>query len=433
MKKVLWICNIMLPPIAKELGLPYSNREGWLSGIYEKALQEELPYELRICFPMNPEDFDEKSQGWKQLKTAKGIHYAFAENLSCPEKYDPRLEKFMIGILDDFKPDMIHIFGTEFPHTLAAVRAFADPGHTLIGIQGLCYEIANCYQAGLPDGIFRSVTFRDVIRRDSMRQQQKKFQLRGKNEVQAIQGTGNLTGRTVFDRERTQEINPHARYFSMNETMREEFYEGNWEKEKAEPYRIFLAQGDYPLKGLHILLDALSGLKRKYPSVKLYVAGNSILEHKTIKEKLKLCAYGKYLLERIKEERLEQQVVILGKLSAEEMKHQFLKCSVFVCASVLENSPNTVAEAMLLGVPVVASRTGGIPSMIDDGKSGLLFTPGNASELEEAVTRIWENPKLASELSVHERVRAGSLHDRDKNYERLLEIYSAVLSDGSKK
>lgn len=432
MKKVLWICNVMLPQIAKELHLPYSNREGWLSGIYEKALREELPYELRICFPMNPGDFEKKTQGWKQVKTAKGVHYAFAEKLSHPEKYDPKLEQSLTGILNDFKPDMIHIFGTEFPHTLAAVRAFADPKHTLIGIQGLCYEISHCYQAGIPDEIFRSVTFRDVIRRDSMRQQQKKFMKRGQNEVLAIQETGNLTGRTSFDCSRTYMLNPHARYFYMNETMREEFYEGKWEKEKAEPYRIFFAQGDYPLKGLHFLLDALSGLKRKYPSVKLYVAGNSILEHKTIKEKLKLCAYGKYLLKRIKEEQLEKHVVTLGKLSAEEMKQQFLKCSVFVCASFLENSPNTVAEAMLLGVPVVASNTGGIPSLIENGKNGLLFENGEASELEEAVARIWENPELASELSAQGRVWACHLHDRDKNYKRLLKIYDEILKDRSK-
>ena len=49
MKKVLWICNIMLPAIARELGMPYSNREGWLSGIYDKTLKE-VPFEVRSAF-----------------------------------------------------------------------------------------------------------------------------------------------------------------------------------------------------------------------------------------------------------------------------------------------------------------------------------------------------------------------------------------------
>lgn len=58
MKKVLWICNIMLPAIARELGMPYSNREGWLSGIYDKTLKGEVPFEITVCFPMRKEDID---------------------------------------------------------------------------------------------------------------------------------------------------------------------------------------------------------------------------------------------------------------------------------------------------------------------------------------------------------------------------------------
>lgn len=52
MKKVLWICNIMLPAIGRELNLPYSNREGWLSGIFEKVMNKEVPFTLGIAFPV---------------------------------------------------------------------------------------------------------------------------------------------------------------------------------------------------------------------------------------------------------------------------------------------------------------------------------------------------------------------------------------------
>ena len=86
---------------------------------------------------------------------------------------------------------------------------------------------------------------------------------------------------------------------------------------------------------------------------------------------------------------------MLGKLSEEEMKQQFLKSNVFVCASVLENSPNTVGEAMLLGVPVVASRAGGIPDMITDGSEGLLFETGNPADLASAVDKVFSQEKDA--------------------------------------
>ena len=454
MKKVLWICNIMLPAIARELGMPYSNREGWLSGIYEKTLQGEVPFEITVCFPMRKEDLakipvtsilncdaaeteekagagrsgkNRKNAGFLKIKGSRTPCYAFDEDLSKPENYDPGLEARIQGILKDAKPDMIHIFGTEFPHCLAAVRAFHNPQKTLIGIQGLCGEIAKTYRAGLPENVFKQTSFRDVVRQDSMRQQQNKFYQRAENERQALLLTDHITGRTEFDRAETAKINPRANYYLMNETMRQEFYEGEWKAEQTECHSIFLGQGDYPLKGMHFLLEAMGRLKENYPDLKIYVAGNSIISYETAKDKCKLSAYGKYLLVLIRLYELQDQVIVLGRLSAEEMKTQFLRSSVFVCPSVMENSPNTIGEAMLLGVPVVASKTGGIPSMVEDGVTGLLFHNGDAEDLADSIDRIWSDQTLVKELSAHERIRASYIHDGSKNYERLLEIYREIL------
>ena len=337
------------------------------------------------------------------------------------------MEARIQGILKDAKPDMIHIFGTEFPHCLAAVRAFHNPQKTLIGIQGLCGEIAKTYRAGLPENVFKQASFRDVVRQDSMRQQQNKFYQRAENERQALLLTDHITGRTEFDRAETAKINPRANYYLMNETMRQEFYEGEWKAEQTECHSIFLGQGDYPLKGMHFLLEAMGRLKENYPDLKLYVAGNSIISYETARDKCKLSAYGKYLLVLIRLYELQDQVIVLGRLSAEEMKTQFLRSSVFVCPSVMENSPNTIGEAMLLGVPVVASKTGGIPSMVEDGVTGLLFHNGDAEDLADSIDRIWSDQTLVKELSAHERIRASYIHDGSKNYERLLEIYREIL------
>lgn len=421
--KVLWICNIMLPAIGQELHLPYSCREGWLSGIFEKVCSKEPAFTLGVCFPSDRE----------QRLNVKGVTcYSFKEDLSAPEVYDPALEQSFGRIFEEFKPDMIHIFGTEFPHALAAVRAFGNPKRTLIGIQGLCGEIAEVYMAGLPEKVQKSVTFRDLIRKDSIRQQQEKFVKRGEQEAQAIMGCGNITGRTRFDREGTFKINPQALYYQMNETLRREFYTGEWKLADCQEHSIFLGQGDYPLKGMHFVLEALAALLPKYPDAMLVVAGNSVIGHKTLKEKLRLSAYGKYLLSLIRKYRLKDHVMIAGKLSAEEMKRQFLKSSVFVCASVLENSPNLVGEAQLLGVPVAASDTGGIPDMIQDGADGLLFPVGDVRKLAEKIEALWDRSRdeegrcLAERISEKARKRARSVHDEESNYLRLLEIYRAI-------
>lgn len=431
----------MLPAIARELGLPYSNREGWLSGIFERVLQKEAPFELGVCFPAEnlsalPGRSDAAGEASSQKVKAflvQGIRcYAFLEDLGHPERYDDGMEAGFREILQDFQPDVLHIFGTEFPHCLAAVRAFGKPERTLVGIQGLCSEIAKVYMAGLPKQVQRQVTFRDLVRKDSVRQQQEKFVLRGKNETEAIKRCGNITGRTGFDRKGTGAINPKAKYFPMNETMRKEFYSGSWKLEKCEKHSLFLGQGDYPLKGMHFALQAMALLLPDYPDLKLYVAGNSIIGHATWKQRLKLPAYGKYLLKLISQYGLEEKVVMLGKLDAEQMKERFLSCHTFLCSSVLENSPNTVGEAMLLGVPVAASDAGGIPDLVAHEKTGLLFPSGNVQALAAAVRRIWDEKKddeglvFAQRLSAHAAARAAVVHDGERNYFRLLEIYQEI-------
>ena len=118
---------------------------------------------------------------------------------------------------------------------------------------------------------------------------------------------------------------------------------------------------------------------------------------------------------------------MLGSLTAKEMREQYLKASVFVCPSSLENSPNALAEAMLLGVPCAASNTGGIPSMLQDGKGGRLFPRGNVTELATTILEIWDNPEKTDEMRKNASVRARRMHHPDVNFARLLEIYRSMV------
>jgi glycosyltransferase involved in cell wall biosynthesis len=165
------------------------------------------------------------------------------------------------------------------------------------------------------------------------------------------------------------------------------------------------------------MLKALPLVLYRYPEAHLYVAGANILGNK-----LKISAYGKYLQELIHDHGLEGKVTMLGNLDEAKMKAQFLKSSVFVCPSIIENSPNAMAEAMLLGVPVVAAAVGGIPSFIRDGKTGLLYEPGNITDLAAAIQIAWDR-ETAREISGAAAEQAHKFHNRAKNYMRLLDIY----------
>lgn len=429
--RVLWLCNTMLPVIAEDLGLQPSNKEGWLSGLSNRMLARkgENSIELGVCFPyQGPMSLEEP------VPLLKGSvndipYYGFKEDIVHEEIYDKRLEVYLGAIIHDFQPDLIHIFGTEYAHSLAMVRSFSHPDKILIGMQGVCSACAREYMADLPSSIQKRVTFRDWVRKDSIVKQQEKFIIRAMHEEKALMGVSHITGRTRLDREETFQINPEAKYHFMNETLRSNFYTETWNIEHCKKHSILLSQGNYPLKGAHYLLEAVALVKVQYPDCTVKIAGDKITSKETIKDKCKLSSYGKYLLELIDHYHLQNVVTFLGRQNANEMKEEFLKSHVYVCASSIENSPNSLGEAMLLGMPVVSSNVGGIPDLIEDQKEGLLFEKGNIKELANCICEIFRNEEKAIELGRNGKKRATVTHDSITNYNRLVEIYEEILKN----
>lgn len=430
--RVLWLCNIMLPFIAKSLGQKIVVKEGWLSGLAGKLMsnQEKNDITLAICFPAS-EDFN-MVKGDTSLfvkNKAQGMaYYIFREDTVHPENYDDSLEESLGAIIKDFEPDMIHIFGTEYPHTLACVRAFGHPERTLIGIQGLCSAIADVYMADLPYSVQRKKTFRDILKKDGLLDQQAKFSKRGTYEKEALSLVGHVTGRTDFDREMTKQFAPNAKYHFMNETLRAEFYHDTWSIDKVERYSLFLSQGNYPVKGLHYVIDILPEIIEEFEETVVYVAGDVITAHDSIKDKIKLSGYGKFLLNQIKKNKLTDHVKFVGRLQSDKMCARFLKSHIFLCPSAIENSPNSVGEAMLLGVPVVSADVGGVHNLVEDGRDGMLYPKDKPKRLKDSILRIFEDDKLAVFLSSNAKAHALRTHDPDTNYRRLLDIYHVIVN-----
>ena len=442
--RVLWLCNIMLPMIAEQLNMEASNKEGWLSGLASTVLDKrsENQIELAVAFPIMGElpggerhvcDGSVMYSGKTDVNAGSLTWFGFAEDVANPHVYSAQLEAQMDDIIHKFRPDVVHCFGTEYPHTLAMCRAFPYKNRILVGIQGLCSFIADAYFAHLPKYVVNSRTLRDVLRKDSLFEQCNKFALRGENEGESVSLAGNITGRTAWDKKHTGDWNPDGEYFAMNETLRSNFYEGRWQEQHCEPHSIFVSQGDYPLKGLHYLLLALPAIRKIYPDVKVYVAGDSIIGDGGLKKRLKISGYGKYLRSLLHENGLQDCVTFTGRLSAAQMKERYLRSHLFVCCSSLENSPNSLGEAMLLGMPCISSNVGGVSSIFTGGEDGILYSPaGNLEETAErlasAVCEMWSDPAKMEVYCANAARHARVTHDPERNYHRLTEIYETIAA-----
>ena len=357
--KVLWITNVALPDVCKDLNVQVSPFGGWLTGYLNEILNNVTC--LVSVFPFS-----------KTIKGSLGniTYYGFKSKGNKKE-----LLNYFSDIIDKEKPDVIHIFGTEYTHSNLMMKASKELGmlrNTVVSIQGLVSVYAKHYFAYLPRKVIYGFTFKEVLKRNNVKLSAEKFKEQGILEVETLKEVKNVIGRTDWDEACVKQINPNINYYFCNESLRESFYDKEWNLENCEKHSVFVSQASYPFKGFHLMLEGFKEIVKKYPDAKLYTTGKNPLTLKGM-DKLKQSLYSKYLGKLIKKYKLENNVEFLGFLSEEKMAERFLKSNVFVSPSSIENSPNSVGEAMLLGVPTVSSDVGGVKNMLTHGKEGFIY------------------------------------------------------------
>jgi glycosyltransferase involved in cell wall biosynthesis len=421
--KILWFVNGILPAIAHNLNRKPTFSEGWLVGL-SKALTTEYGDDLAlyICCPQNiaVEVYKGKVDNYS--------YFAYPE-MGDKTQFSPKLKDILLTILEEIQPDVVHIMGSEFPHCYSAISACKQVNilnRTVISIQGLTSLCARHYCLGLPSRVKKKGTLRDFLKKQSVSEDRKKYEQRGKYEIKAIEMCKHVIGRTEWDYACIKQINPQIKYYFNNETLRPAFYINKWSYDRCHKHTIFFSQATNPIKGFHFMLDALRIIKKKYPNVKLYCAGSETMLSKVAYPNWRRRTYEKYLFKLMQEYGLIDNIVLCGSLDETEMRDQYLNANVFVSASTIENSPNSVGEAMLLGVPVVSSDVGGVSSLMVHGKEGYLYPADEPYMLAHYVCKIFENSELACELSNNARIRAQETHSPQKNSKELIEIYSIL-------
>lgn len=418
--KVLWITNTIFPDLSNVLGNNIPVIGGWMYGLAKDLVLNGINLTVATSRP-NMEPYEDDINGIKYflLKSKK-------PSTECDHYLGPQWEK-VISVLN---PDIIHIHGTEYAHGLSLINSCPNQKY-VVSIQGLISVYSRYFlgQISIKE-IKKNKTLRDFIKNDSLLQAQKKFKNRGQNvEKKYFSLSENFIGRTQWDYDHTKTLNSSISYHFCNESLRDSFYKSKkWDIKTKNNFTIFLSQASYPIKGFHQVIKAINLIKNDFPEIKIRVAGDNILNNHSIKDKIRLGGYAKYIISLLNKFDLHDKIEFTGFLDEEQMIEEYRNCHVFICPSSIENSPNSLGEAQILGTPCIASYVGGVANMVEHEETGLLYRFEEIEMLAQAIKRIFTDKALAKKLSKNGKVEATKRHNRQTNTDRTIEIYSQIIS-----
>ncbi len=407
--KLLWFTNTYVPNPSKSDLQDLRGSGGWMLSLL-RHLQRNGDYRIAVA----------------TARPVRRLVRYTVDNIDCfiiPVKRESRAPNrrralnYCRNIVEKWKPDLIHIHGTErFYGLLTAREIIRTP--TVISIQGMLGPYSEWRH------YFGSRTILDVIK---MHRWVEPLLLRGqfwnywrfkraaKIENEIIRGNVCFLGRTSWDRSHVLSLNQNAIYHHVGEVLREPFWHKRWDMDHCQRGRIIFTNAGHPRKGAEILLEAVNLLKSEYPDIEVRIAGQIS----------RRSGFGRYLRKKIRT--MDLRVVELGALNAEEMTEELVKSHVFVSPSFIDNSPNAVGEAQLIGMPVISSYTGGTPSMIEEGRTGLFFPNSDAPVLAARLREIFENDDLARKLGERAHEAARERHDPRTVMKQLIYAYEDVL------
>jgi glycosyltransferase involved in cell wall biosynthesis len=220
-------------------------------------------------------------------------------------------------------------------------------------------------------------------------------------------------------------------YIALTEFAREKFIAGGLPGDRIVVKSNFVADrpvrqpcsGGYALfvgrlsteKGPQLLLSAWKGIETRIP---LRIVGDGAL--------------SKPLGEEVERNNLSSRIELMGRRTPEEVGRVVARARFLVMPSVwYEGFPMTVVEAYACGVPVIASRIGSLAEIVEDGRTGLHFTAGDAADLAAKVEWAWTHPKQMEEMGRAARREYEAKYTAERNYEALMRIYETARAKGA--
>jgi len=133
------------------------------------------------------------------------------------------------------------------------------------------------------------------------------------------------------------------------------------------------------------------------------------------------------LKEKIKSENLEKTIRIYKPVIGKEKINFFMNADIFIYPSYFEGMPMAVLEAMASGLPIIASRVGGLPDIVTDNQNGFLIEPGHPEQLADAILKIANDLEMRQSMQLNSYKNASKNFSLEQHISQLIEIYRSLL------
>jgi glycosyltransferase involved in cell wall biosynthesis len=406
--RILWFS------VTPSLFNPHTNEHnggGWIASL-EKIVRMEENIQLGVAF--------EFPDGHFRYDKGSVVYYPIQYNkrswikkwLNNPNEKEKA--KYYLKIIEDFKPDLIQIFGSENDFGLICQYTQIP---VVIHMQGCIPPYHNAlFPVGMNSSDFFFHKGLSLQRRIIGIRSEPAFHKRAEQEIKTIQNCYFFMGRTEWDKNLINLFNPNAIYFHCEEALRDSFMNNDkqWNLQKSDKVRIISVISNPWYKGVDLILKTAQLLKR-FTDLDFQWQVYGVQNIRFYEHKYKIKA-------------VDVNVTTMGTASKEELVNALCNATCYVHPSYIDNSPNSLCEAQVLGVPVLATHVGGISSLIKDGKTGILFPANAPYTLAALIKRINIDKKLVLQLSYSARQQAIERHNPNIIRERLLEIYKQILN-----
>ena len=393
------------------------NGGGWM-GAVEQEIKKRQDIELGVCFPMDGQPFKTSLDGvtYYPIKNhSKSFRdkiidavrfYDVTRDMAVWRQYISQID----AVIDDFKPNVIQTFGSEVYIQLAALSNNNIP--KILHIQGLLSLYIYIYH---PNGIspitdiFRDWNVKKIYGRHQYWVNWKRSCYR---EQEIFKNVQHVIGRTDWDKAGAAILNPKAEYHYGGEVLRPVFYEQH-ERTIPKTLTITTTSSGATYKGFDFVLKVADILKNKMQIDFIWKVFGNV--DPTFFEKVTHLRHK------------ELNIQLCGVASAEQLCDEICQSTLYFQPSYIENSPNSVCEAQMLGVTPIATNVGGTSSIIENNVTGLLVPAGEPYYAAYQIMRLMNNEELNRYIGINAQSVAIKRHDKDKIVDELIKTYKSIL------